>query len=64
MENTARKRSIFFMQKGKMLEIKNPRIDNEGIINTGNRKYSVGIFYLIKLAIDATIVAKEAKEVA
>lgn len=40
------------------------RIDNERIINTGNRIGIVRILYFTKLAIDATIVAKEAKEVA
>ena len=40
------------------------RIDNERIISTGNRMGIVRILYFTKLAIDATIVAKEAKEVA
>lgn len=40
------------------------RIDNERIISTGNRIGIVRICYFTKLAIDATIVAKEAKEVA
>ena len=40
------------------------RTDNERIISTGNRIGIVRILYFTKLAIDATIVAKEAKEVA
>lgn len=55
---------IFFLfEMGNRMN-KISRIDNEMIISTGNRIGIVRILYFTKLAIDATIVAKEAKEVA
>lgn len=55
---------IFFLfEMGNRMN-KISRIDNERIISTGNRIGIVRILYFTKLAIDATIVAKEAKEVA
>lgn len=55
---------IFFLFEMKNSMNKISRIDNERIISTGNRIGIVRILYFTKLAIDATIVAKEAKEVA
>lgn len=55
---------IFFLFEMENRMNKIPRIDNERIISTGNRIGIVRILYFTKLAIDATIVAKEAKEVA
>ena len=55
---------IFFLfEMGNRMN-KISRTDNERIISTGNRIGIVRILYFTKLAIDATIVAKEAKEVA
>ncbi len=55
---------IFFLFEMENRMNKISRIDNERIISTGNRIGIVRILYFTKLAIDATIVAKEAKEVA
>ena len=55
---------IFFLFEMEKRMNKISRIDNERIISTGNRIGIVRILYFTKLAIDATIVAKEAKEVA
>lgn len=55
---------IFFLFEMENRMKKISRIDNERIISTGNRIGIVRICYFTKLAIDATIVAKEAKEVA
>ena len=55
---------IFFLFEMENRKNKISRIDNERIISTGNRIGIVRILYFTKLAIDATIVAKEAKEVA
>ena len=55
---------IFFLFEMENRINKISRIDNERIISTGNRIGIVRILYFTKLAIDATIVAKEAKEVA
>lgn len=55
---------IFFLFEMENRMNKISRIDNEMIISTGNRIGIVRILYFTKLAIDATIVAKEAKEVA
>lgn len=54
---------FFFFEMGNRMN-KISRTDNERIISTGNRIGIVRILYFTKLAIDATIVAKEAKEVA
>lgn len=55
---------VFFLFEMENRMNKISRIDNERIISTGNRIGIVRILYFTKLAIDATIVAKEAKEVA
>ena len=55
---------IFFLFEMENRMNKISRTDNERIISTGNRIGIVRILYFTKLAIDATIVAKEAKEVA
>ncbi len=55
---------VFFLFEMENRMNKISRIDNEMIISTGNRIGIVRILYFTKLAIDATIVAKEAKEVA
>lgn len=55
---------IFFLFEMENRMNKISRIDNERIISTGNRIGIVRILYFTELAIDATIVAKEAKEVA
>ena len=55
---------IFFLFEMENRMNKISRIDNERFISTGNRIGIVRILYFTKLAIDATIVAKEAKEVA
>lgn len=59
---TEEKKFFLFEMENRMNKIS--RIDNERIISTGNRIGIVRILYFTKLAIDATIVAKEAKEVA
>lgn len=54
-------------EEGKILHgkvIKNPRGDNQFIITPGRVSFFGKSVYLTILAIDATIVAKEAKEVA